>query len=298
MHRKTHADLCYPQFSFLTTAIAPIERARFVLLLQNSFSDLPDNQRYTGVVDALRRIPKEHGLTALWRGNLTNVMRYFPNQALNFAFRDTFKDLFLEGVDKDTQKLKYFLGSLASGGAAGGSSLAIIYPLNQSFTRTTQNRDRMSHYRYPPRRPEFNRIRDFIGRHFVSKHGLDPQFIGLTFVGTMVYRALFFGGFDIAKEVTFADSSNAYFFLLLAVAHVTTITADWVSYPIVTIRKHMVKLPSHKAYQNSLSCAIHIFKKEGAHAFFKGALSSLIYRTPGAVASALGLVLYDELQCK
>jgi hypothetical protein len=30
----------------------------------------------------------------VWRGNGTNVLRYFPTQALNFAFKDNFKQMF------------------------------------------------------------------------------------------------------------------------------------------------------------------------------------------------------------
>lgn len=30
----------------------------------------------------------------VWRGNGTNVLRYFPTQALNFAFKDSFKQMF------------------------------------------------------------------------------------------------------------------------------------------------------------------------------------------------------------
>lgn len=36
----------------------------------------------------------EEGFGSLWRGNLANVYRYFPTQALNFAFKDYFKNLF------------------------------------------------------------------------------------------------------------------------------------------------------------------------------------------------------------
>ncbi|CAH1250466.1 SLC25A5 [Branchiostoma lanceolatum] len=34
----------------------------------------------------LTRVSKDQGGTFLWRGNLANVLRYFPTQALNFAF--------------------------------------------------------------------------------------------------------------------------------------------------------------------------------------------------------------------
>ena len=68
-------------------------------------------------------------------GNLANVIRYFPTQALNFAFKDTYKNLFLKGVDKKNEFWKFFLGNLASGGAAGATSLCFVYPLDFARTR-------------------------------------------------------------------------------------------------------------------------------------------------------------------
>lgn len=41
---------------------------------------------YKGVTDAFARTYREEGLVSLWRGNTANVIRYFPTQALNFAF--------------------------------------------------------------------------------------------------------------------------------------------------------------------------------------------------------------------
>lgn len=88
-----------------------------------------------GIVDAFVRIPKEQGVLSFWRGNLANVIRYFPTQALNFAFKDVYKQVFLAGVDKHEQFFKYFMGNLASGGAAGATSLFFVYPLDFARTR-------------------------------------------------------------------------------------------------------------------------------------------------------------------
>ncbi|KTG29155.1 hypothetical protein cypCar_00008296 [Cyprinus carpio] len=63
------------------------------------------------------------------------IQRYFPTQALNFAFKDKYKKIFLEGVDKRTQFWRYFAGNLTSGGAAGATSLCFIYPLDFARTR-------------------------------------------------------------------------------------------------------------------------------------------------------------------
>lgn len=66
---------------------------------------------------------------------MANVIRYFPTQALNFAFKDVYKKMFMEGVDKKTQFWRYFAGNLASGGAAGATSLCFVYPLDFARTR-------------------------------------------------------------------------------------------------------------------------------------------------------------------
>lgn len=87
------------------------------------------------MIDCFRRIPQEQGFSAFWRGNLANVIRYFPTQALNFAFKDIYKSMFLEGVNKNTQFWRYFAGNLASGGAAGATSLLFVYPLDYARTR-------------------------------------------------------------------------------------------------------------------------------------------------------------------
>ena len=41
---------------------------------------------YKGIGDCFVRTYKDEGLVSLWRGNTANVIRYFPTQALNFAF--------------------------------------------------------------------------------------------------------------------------------------------------------------------------------------------------------------------
>ncbi len=40
------------------------------------------------------RTYREEGAMALWKGNGANVLRYFPTQALNFAFKDYFSGSF------------------------------------------------------------------------------------------------------------------------------------------------------------------------------------------------------------
>ncbi|VDO28345.1 unnamed protein product [Heligmosomoides polygyrus] len=103
--------------------------------VQDASQTISAEKRYKGIIDVLVRVPKEQGFFSLWRGNLANVLRYFPTQALNFAFKDTYNVIFLKGIDKKKEFWKFFAGNLASGGAAGASSLVFVYPLDFARTR-------------------------------------------------------------------------------------------------------------------------------------------------------------------
>merc|ERR1712088_1172603 len=108
------------------TAAAPIERVK--LLVQNQGEMLKQgvlDKPYGGVMDRTRRTMQSEGLLSFWRGNLANVLRYFPTQALNFAFKDTIKAAF--GTSKNASYAEKFGKNILSGGVAGSMSLTFVY---------------------------------------------------------------------------------------------------------------------------------------------------------------------------
>merc|ERR1712023_583394 len=83
------------------TAAAPIERVK--LLVQNQEEMIKQgilDRPYKGVIDCTARTFQNEGLVPFWRGNLANCIRYFPTQALNFAFKDQIKALFKSSKDE------------------------------------------------------------------------------------------------------------------------------------------------------------------------------------------------------
>ena len=68
----------------------------------------------------------------------TLIALFILLQALNFAFKDYFKRLFNFKKDRDGY-WKWFAGNLASGGAAGASSLLFVYSLDYARTRLANN---------------------------------------------------------------------------------------------------------------------------------------------------------------
>merc|ERR1712183_1031427 len=123
------------------TAAAPIERVK--LLVQNQDGMIKQGkltEPYKGVVDCTLRTFRTEGFIPFWRGNLANCIRYFPTQALNFAFKDKIKQLFKQ--NKSDPYAVSFAKNIDSGGIAGAMSLCFVYSLD--FARTKLANDTKS----------------------------------------------------------------------------------------------------------------------------------------------------------
>jgi len=271
------------------TAVAPIERVKLLLQVQHISKQIAPENQYKGMVDCFVRIPKEQGFLSYWRGNFANVIRYFPTQALNFAFKDKYKQVFLGGVDKNTQFGRYFLGNLASGGAAGATSLCFVYPLDFARTRLAADVGKAGVR-------EFNGLGDCLGKIFKSD-GLGGLYrgFGVSVQGIIIYRAAYFGFYDTARGML-PDPKNTPIYISWAIAQVVTTIAGIVSYPFDTVRRRMMMQSGRKKtdiiYKSTLHCWSTIAKSEGTSAFFKGAFSNVLRGTGGAFV----LVLYDEIK--
>jgi len=272
------------------TAVAPIERVKLLLQVQHASKQISPDKQYKGMVDCFVRIPKEQGVMAYWRGNLANVIRYFPTQALNFAFKDKFKMIFLSGVDKNKQFWRYFAGNLASGGAAGATSLCFVYPLDFARTRLAADIGKGAGQR------EFNGLGNCLAKIYKSDGlvGLYRGF-GVSVQGIIIYRACFFGIFDTAKGML-PDPKNTPLVVSWMIAQCVTTVSGIISYPFDTVRRRMM-MQSGRAkadilYKSTIHCWGKIYKTEGGKAFFKGAFSNVLRGTGGAFV----LVLYDEIK--
>ena len=84
----------------------PSHRVKLLLQTQQINSQL--KQRYTGPINCIVRVYNEQGMLSFWRGNFANVFRYFPNHALNFAFKDKYKAYFVGGATKESNVSIYY----------------------------------------------------------------------------------------------------------------------------------------------------------------------------------------------
>ena len=270
------------------TAVAPIERVKLLLQVQHVSKQIAVDKQYKGIIDCFVRIPKEQGVLSFWRGNLANVIRYFPTQALNFAFKDVFKQIFMSGVDKKTQFWRWFGANLASGGAAGATSLCFVYPLDFARTRLAADTGKGAAER------EFSGLGNCLVKIFKSD-GLTGLYrgFGVSVQGIIIYRAAYFGFYDTVRGML---PPKQNLFVSWAIAQCVTTVSGIVSYPFDTVRRRMMmqsgRAKSDMMYKGTLDCWAKIYKSEGGGAFFKGALSNVFRGTGGALV----LVFYDELK--
>ncbi|KAG0321952.1 ADP/ATP translocase 2 [Dissophora globulifera] len=268
--------------------LAPIERVK--LLLQNQ-DELIKNGRlshpYKGVTDCFKRVLTEEGVKSLWRGNGTNVLRYFPTQALNFAFRDQFKSMFNFKKERDGYG-KWLAGNLASGAAAGAFSLTFVYSLDYARTRLSSDA-----------KGKGGAARQYSGLMDVYKKTLATDGIAglyrgfsLSIVGIVIYRGLYFGLYDSIKPLM-PDALQGSFIASFILGFGVTNFASLLSYPIDTVRRRMMMTSGEAVkYKSSLDAFKQIIVREGYRSLFKGAGANVLR----AVAGAGALSINDELQ--
>merc|ERR1711884_133263 len=225
------------------TVVAPLERVKILLQIQDASKHIAKDQQYKGMIDCFARVDKK-------------------------------KDLW-----------KFFAGNLAAGGAAGATSLLIVYPLDFARTRLGADVGKAAADR------EFKGLFDCIAKSYKADgivRGLYPGFIS-SVQGIIIYRAIYFGAYDTAKEMV----ENPNFGTKFAIAQSVAAVSVSIAYPFDTVRRRLMMMSGEgeKMYKGTADCRKKIAKDEGMAAFYKGNFTNVVR----SIGCALVLVLYDEL---
>ncbi|CAO3613194.1 unnamed protein product [Cunninghamella echinulata] len=276
------------------TGAAPIERVK--LLIQNQDEMIKQGRLatpYKGIRDCFGRTIQQEEWISLWRGNVANVIRYFPTQALNFAFRDKFKRLFHQDKDKNGYWM-WFGSNIASGATAGAFSLCFVYSLDYARTRLANDTKAvLKNGSVGNGERQFNGLVD-VYKKTLASDGIAGLYRGfsLSLVGIVIYRGLSFGMYDTLKPLLPDHLRNSFIPSFILGWSVTT-AASFASYPTDTVRRRMMMTSgSAVKYDSSFAAFKEIIAKEGVKSLYKGAGVNIIR----GVASAGVLSGYDYLQ--
>ena len=271
------------------TFASPIEVIK--LRLQNVEAMLKAgtlDKPYAGIGDVLPELSMTKELKLFGKVTEPTSSDTSPLKPWTSSLKDYFKRLFGRNKERDGYFV-WFLGNLASGGAAGSVSLLFVYSLD--YARTRLSNDLKSSKKGGQK--QFNGLID-VYKKTIATDGFAGLYRGfvISCVGIVIYRGLYFGTYDSVKPLLpgdLKDNIGANFLLGWGV----TVGACLASYPIDTIRRRMMMTSGEaEKYSGSIDCARKNLAKEGVGSLFKGAGANILR----GVAGAGVLALYDRLQ--
>ncbi|XP_062116776.1 ADP,ATP carrier protein ER-ANT1 [Humulus lupulus] len=271
------------------SAAAPIERVK--LLLQNQGEMVKRGQLrrpYMGVGDCFQRVFREEGFFSFWRGNQASVIRYFPTQAFNFAFKGYFKSKFGRSKEKDGYLL-WFAGNLASGSAAGATTSLFLYHLD--YARTRLGTDAREHSVNGQR--QFKGLIDVYSKT-LSSDGMAGLYrgFGASIMGITLYRGMYFGIYDTMKPIILVGPLEGNFLASFFLGWSITTVSGVCAYPFDTLRRRMMLTSGQPSkYRNAMHAFREIVRLEGFTALYRGVTANMLL----GVAGAGVLAGYDQL---
>jgi len=257
--------------SISKTMQAPVDRVKLILQLQAASTQISKDKQFKGLFNTFKRIYEEQGFFSFWRGNLANILRFFP-----------------------TQVWAYTAYSLLAGGAAGVTSAVATYPLD--FARTRLATDVGGKGTGIKR--QYSGMIDVLSRT-AREEGLRGIYrgFGVACFSIFLWRALYMGGYDAMKNLLQGKSTEELnVFRKYIAAQSATTCGGLIIYPFDTTRRRMMMQAGRKdvLYRNTLHCVTKIFHEEGLRGFYKGISANLLRGFGGATL----LVVYDELSAQ
>merc|ERR1711964_895264 len=205
---------------------------------------------------------------------------------------DYYKSLFSYTQAKDGYAL-WMAGNLASGGAAGATSLLFVYSLDYARTRLAADNKGAAKGGNAGER-QFNGLLD-VYKKTLASDGVAGLYRGFlpSVVGIVVYRGLYFGMYDSLKPVLLVGPLEGNFLASFLLGWTVPTCAGIASYPLDTIRRRMMMTSGEAVkYKSSMDAGRQIIAKEGFKSLFKGAGANILR----GVAGAGVLSIYDQVQ--
>jgi len=258
------------------TLTAPLERLKILNQVQHMDTGGP---RYVGVLPALKKIWKEEGFRAYWKGNGTNVIRIVPSDATRFYSYDMFKKLLI----KEGEPMTGYIRVLA-GGLAGMASTLATYPLDMVRTR-------LSVQTIPTADSKLLSTRYRGVFHCLFRICKEEGFLalykgmGISMMGVAPYVAINFSTYETIKQFVGQQEQILSGLVIGGVAGTVAVT---LTYPTDVLRRRMMMDglgDNPRAYSGILDACIKIAKHEGLPGFFRGLLPCYLKVVPSTAIS-------------
>ena len=223
------------------TATNPVEIIK--LRMQTSyelFKTGKNTQNISTITECVTSMAEKEGLRSFWKGNTVGILRFFPNEFINYKARGFYQDF-----------VPNTLSSNITVAVLGGwTASSILYPCDILRQVLGTNTDKEV--------KTFKTIQGIVrnqGPRYFYKGYIN------SLLNTALFRASFNGSFDTVKSS--AETSNQKTLL----AYLCASLAGGICYPIDIVRKRRILLNSAERF---LTFASNIWRHEGIKGFYKG----------------------------
>ncbi|XP_075954524.1 mitochondrial adenyl nucleotide antiporter SLC25A24-like [Anarhichas minor] len=260
------------------TGTAPLDRMKVFMQVHSSKTNP------ISLVGGFKRMLKEGGLTSLWRGNGTNVLKIAPETAIKFMAYEQFKKLLSsEGKKIETHK-RFMAGSMA-----GATAQTAIYPMEVLKTRLTLRKT-----------GQYSGMFD-CAKTILRKEGVKAFYKGYipNLVGIIPYAGIDLAVYETLKNTWLShyakDSANPGVLVLVACGTISSTCGQLASYPLALVRTRMQARASLDASdQPSMSSLMKkIVAKDGFFGLYRGILPNFMKVIP---AVSISYVVYEYMK--
>jgi solute carrier family 25 (adenine nucleotide translocator) protein 4/5/6/31 len=236
----------------ILSALTPLELAKSRIQTTNELIAAGSLRApYTGAVDCLRKVIKYEGTTAMWKGNMLGIARFFPSESLNCFMKNQFRNIFSNTLS----------GNICAGVLGGWLSSCIFYPIDtvRIFLSTSTS----------PGLSSLHQIKENL-----KIEGIRYLYRGMSnsLLSVAIFRGTFFGVYDSFK--IWASSFEGKFLI----GYFSGLTAGALVYPVETIRKRQILSKSSV----NIKYIWNIYNREGIRGFYKGMSVGLVQSLGGA----------------
>lgn len=204
------------------TCIAPLDRTKIHFQINDSRFSIIEALKF------LRDTHRQHGVTALWRGNSATMVRILPYAALQYCSHEQFKIML--GVDTNERKKDRKARSFLAGALAGLVSSICTYPLDMARARmAVSNSDKV-------------RLID-IFKTLVIKDGYSGLYRGClpSIIGIVPYAGVTFFTYETAKRLhyEYTGKDEPHHMQRMAFGALAGLLGQSASYPLDVVRRRM-----------------------------------------------------------
>uniref|UniRef100_A0A673ALM6 EF-hand domain-containing protein n=1 Tax=Sphaeramia orbicularis TaxID=375764 RepID=A0A673ALM6_9TELE len=260
------------------TGTAPLDRMKVFMQVHASKSN------NISLVGGFRQMIAEGGLTSLWRGNGTNVLKIAPETAIKFMAYEQYKKL----LSSDGKKIETYQRFMA-GSLAGATAQTAIYPMEVLKTRLTLRKT-----------GQYSGMFD-CAKKILKNEGVKAFYKGYVpnLLGIIPYAGIDLAVYETLKTTWLSyhpkDSANPGVLVLLGCGTISSTCGQLASYPLALVRTRMQAQATLDASdQPSMSTLMKkILAKDGFFGLYRGILPNFMKVIP---AVSISYVVYEYMK--